>query len=57
MFRDVETYIRLILDEYERDFYLYGYTSLKSDIINDIEYMPISGIEPSSVILSQTMYY
>ena len=37
-----------------RDFYLGVYTILKSDLINKVDHMRISGTEPSSVILSQT---
>ena len=38
----------------ERDFYLDVYTILKSDLINIMDHMRISGTEPSSAILSQT---
>ena len=31
------------------------YTPFSSDLINDMDHMRISGTEPSSVILSQTM--
>ena len=38
----------------KRDFYLDVYTIFKSDLINNMDHMRISGTEPSSVILSQT---
>ena len=33
------------------------YTPFQSDLINNMAYMRISGTEPSSVILSQTIYF
>ena len=38
-----------------RDFYLDVNIIFKSDLINDMDHMRISGTEPSSVILSQPM--
>ena len=38
----------------KRDFYSDVYTILKSEWINNMDHMRISGTEPSSVILSQT---
>ena len=38
----------------KKDFYSHVYTIFKSEYINDIDHMRISGTEPSSVILSQT---
>ena len=38
----------------KRDFYQYVYTIFKSDLINNMDHMRISGTEQSSVILSQT---
>ena len=40
----------------KRDLHLVGYTILKSDVINKIDRIYISGIEPKSVILSQPKY-
>ena len=37
----------------KRDYYLDVYTSFKSDLINNMDHMRISGTEPLSVILSQ----
>ena len=37
----------------KRDFYLNVYTILKSDWINNMDHMLISGTGPSSVILTQ----
>ena len=39
--------------EIHRDFYLDVYTIFKSDLINNMDHMRISGTKPSSVILSQ----
>ena len=33
------------------------YTTFKSDLINNMNHMHISGTEPSSVILSQTKWF
>ena len=33
------------------------YTTFKSDLINNMNHMNISGTEPSSVILSQTKWF
>ena len=40
----------------QKDFWYDGYTILKSDGINNMDHMRISGIEPSSVIIIQTKY-
>ena len=47
-------YIELI--ETQRDFYQDGLTILLSDLMNNMDHMRISGIEPLSAILCQTAY-
>ena len=49
------SYVKLVLSSWNinRDFYSDVYTILNRILINDIDHMRISGIEPSSVILSQ----
>ena len=42
------------LKQKDTTYCLDGYTILKSDLINNMDHMHISGIEPSSMILSQT---
>ena len=42
----------ILLSNWKRDFCYYGYTILKSDLINNMDHTHILGIEPSLVILS-----
>ena len=42
--------------EIHRDFYLDVYTIFKSDLINNMDHMRISGTKPSSVILSPRFF-
>ena len=54
---DTKSYVISTLNVYiKRDFCFDEYTILKPDWISNMRQMHISGIEPSSVILSQTNY-
>ena len=47
-------YTQQVVEIQKSDFYQDIYTIFKSDLINTMDHMRISGTEPSSVILSQT---